>query len=379
MAQERRRSPKLAQSRRRHTPHGDDESDENETGGQQLIDDSGSETNSDDELQPSGSDNEDEVEEQPQEEDVKSKVREHSKDSESPPTAESYDRLEDDTLHGVGFVDLAASNGSVGPTSKVTDTAIMLNGFKDIPKDENDVEEEDAMQFDELDDSISFEPRQSDKKPVSTSSIRGTPSSLFRGAARDRPERESYWQRRSREKEEYKKRLEDPTFTPFVGDFFMHDSREKKQFESLNQFGGPRGRGRGRGGRGFRGGPPRDVPVRDDPPQEALWGHDGFEELEPQPTPYTKVYFHPNWSNPRRRPGVSLVHLAVKHLKIMVLPASPHLNMHLEKTPSVHKTQRNLLLVQQRVTTTISHPSQVLKSPSTSPFPTVRSSSKISP
>src|SRR5277367_3946680 len=286
MSQERRRSPKLAQARRRHTTHdAEEESDENDNGAP-VIDDSASEAASEDELQLSGSDNEDEGEEP---EVAKGKVREHSKDSVSPPTSESYDRLEDDTLQGVGFVDLAASNGSVEP-AKVTDTEIMLNGFKDVPTEENDVEEDTAMHFDELDDSISFEPRPSHKKPVSTPSSRGAPSSFARGGTRDRPDRETYWQRRNREKEEYKKRLEDPTFTPFVGDFFMHDSREKRQFDSLNQFGVPRGRGRGRGGRGFRGGPPREMPARDDTPQEALWDHAGFEELEPPPPPQAKVY-----------------------------------------------------------------------------------------
>lgn len=291
MSQERRRSPKLAQARRRHTTHDGDESDENDTGAAALIDDSASEAPSDDELQLSASDNEEEAEvEVP--EDGKRKVREHSKDSVSPPTSESYDRLEDDTLQGVDFVDLAASNGSVGPAN-VTDTTIMLNGFKDIPKGENEVEEDTAMHFDELDDSISFEPRPSHKKSVSTSSTRGTLSSATRGGGtRDRPDRETYWQRRNREKEEYKKRLEDPKFTPFVGDFFMHDSREKKQFESLNQFGTPRGRGRGRGGRGFRGGPQREMPARDEAPQEALWDHAGFEELEPPPPPQPKVHLH---------------------------------------------------------------------------------------
>jgi len=289
MSQERRRSPKLAQARRRPTTRDEDESDGNDVGAG-IIDDSASEAPSDDELQLSASDNEDDAEEGPN--DGKGKVREHSKDSVSPPTSESYDRLEDDTLQGGDFIDLAASNGSVGP-AKVTDTAIMLNGFKDIPKEETAVEEDTAMHFDELDDSISFEPRPSDKKPVSRPSTRGTPLSTTRGGgARDRPDRETYWQRRNREKEEYKKRLEDPTFTPFVGEFFMHDSREKKQFDSLNQFGTPRGRGRGRGGRGFRGGPPRDMPSRDEVPREALWDHAGFEELEPQPPPQLKVHLH---------------------------------------------------------------------------------------
>src|SRR5277367_5704932 len=192
MSQERRRSPKLAQARRRNTTHDEDESDENDTGTAAIIDDSASEVPSDDELQLSGSDNEDEAEEEP--EDGKGKVREHSKDSVSRPTSESHDRLEDDTLQGVDFVDLAALNGSVGPT-KVTDTAIMLNGFKDIPKEENEVEEDTVMHFDELDDSISFEPRPSDKKPVSMLSTRVTPSSSTRGGARDRPDRETYWQR----------------------------------------------------------------------------------------------------------------------------------------------------------------------------------------
>ena len=297
MSQERRRSPKLALARRRHTAQEDDESDENDSAAP-LFDDSASEAPSDDELHLSGSDNEDDGEEEP--EDAKRKVREQSKRRELSPISDGYRRLEDDRLQGIEFVELAGSNGSVGRT-KVTDTTIMLNGFKDIPTEENNMEEDGAIHFDELDDSISFEPRASQKKTVSTSTTRGTPSSSTRGGTRERPDRETYWQRRNREKEEYKKRLEDPTFTPFVGEFFMHDSRERRQFNSLNQFGTPRGRGRGRGGRGFRVGPQRDPPPRDDS-QEALWDHAGFEELEPQPPPQTKVYLSFTLSNKQGKP-----------------------------------------------------------------------------
>lgn len=270
MSRERTRNTKLVQSRRQNPL----EEDDAETG-PAIIDDSASEANSDDDLQLSGSDNDDE--EEPQQQDPKPKTREHLKDGVSQPTSESCAVLEDDTLQGVDFADLGASNGSVGP-EKVTDTAIMLNGFKDIPNEEGDVAEESGMQFDELDDSISFEPRPSHVKTSSTSSsTRGVPSA--RGTARDRPDRETYWQRRNRDKEEYKKRLEDPTFTPYVGEFFMHDSRKRRQFDSLNQFGGARGRGRGRG---LRGNTQRETMTRNDAPQEPLWGHDGFEELEPR-------------------------------------------------------------------------------------------------
>ena len=136
------------------------------------------------------------------------------------------------------------------------------------------------MHFDELDDSISFEPRPHPMRNLPPL-YRLLVGYRHQEGARDRPDRETYWQRRNREKEEYKKRLEDPTFTPYVGEFFMHDSRKRRPFDSLNQFGGPRGRGRGRGG--FRGVGQRDTMTRNDPPQEeGLWGHDGFEELEPR-------------------------------------------------------------------------------------------------
>jgi CASC3/Barentsz eIF4AIII binding len=288
MSRERKRSAKLVQSRRQ----GASEEEDNETG-PAIIDDSASEAASDGDFQLSGSDDdEDDEEHDPH---PNQKTRDDLKGSVSPPTSEIYDRLEDDTLHGVEFVKLGASNGSVRP-EKVNDTAIMLNGFKDIPT---------TMQFDELDDSISFEPRPSHTKTTSTSSTRGMSSSSSRGGARDRPDRETYWQRRNREKDEYKKRLEDPTFTPYVGEFFMHDSRSKRrQFDSLNQFGGPRGRGRGRG-RGFRGSVQRDrgsvqrETTRDDQSQEAIWGHDGFEELEPQQPTSSKVHKFIVYSNCR--------------------------------------------------------------------------------
>ena len=278
----RERKQKLAQSRRRNAL--EEEDVDNNESGPAIIDDSGSEANSDEDLQLSGSDNDDDED---GEEDENQKGAETLKDTSkrSISTSESYDRLEDDTLQGKDFVDLAASNGSVGPAD-VTDTAIILNGFKDIPAEDEDAVSDAPLQFDELDDSISFEPRLSHTKATSASFARGAPSSITRGGARDRPDRETYWQRRNREKEEYKKQLEDPTFTPYVGDFFMHDSRRKRQFDSLNQVGGPRGRARG--SRGFRGRVLRELPGRD-VPAEPAWGHDGFEELEPQHSPKVKT------------------------------------------------------------------------------------------
>jgi hypothetical protein len=278
MSLERKRGTKLVPSRRRNAP---EEQDDGESG-PAIIDDSASEANSDEDLQLSDSDNDEEEDEDetlpsPRVLNSGQKTKDNSKGSGSTFTTENY-RLQNETLQGNDLVDLGAING-VG-RGKVSDTTIMLNGFKDIPNEEGDVTEENPLQFDELDDSISFEPRLSShtKTPLSVSSTRGMSSS--RGTSRDRPDRETYWQRRNREKEEYKKRLEDPTFTPYVGEFFMHDSRKRRPFDSLNQFGGPRGRGRGRGG--FRGNAQNDTMARNDPPrEEALWGHDGFEELEP--------------------------------------------------------------------------------------------------
>lgn len=283
----RERKQKLAQSRRRNVLEEED-GDNNETG-PAVIDDSGSEANSDDDLQLSGSDNEDEEEEVEGEHETGQTTVNEVKGSVSPPTSESYDRLEDDTLKGSDFVDLAASNGSVGAT-KLTDTAVILNGFKDIPTEDNSGASDGAMQFDEW-DNTTFEPLPSQKAVAPT---QPPPRGRGRGGARDRPDRETYWQRRTREKEEYKKKLEDPTFTPYVGEFFMHDSRKNRQFDSLNQM-GPRGRGRGRGGRGVRGGFQRDIPGRNGVQEESAWGHDGFEELEPQQSSRpgsSKVRFH---------------------------------------------------------------------------------------
>lgn len=275
MSREHTRSSKLAQSRRRNDP----EDDDGETG-LPIIDDSASEAGSDDDLPLSVSDNEDEDEEH-EEADEKGDVetKEAQKESASPPTSERYDRIEDDTLNGRNFVDLAASTGSVGENSKVTDTSIMMNGFKDIPAEEQSTADN-TINFDEIDDSISFEPTVTETGSRVPS--RGGRPSRSRGTTRGRPDRETYWQRRNKEKEEYKKRLEDPTFTPVVGEFFMHDARKNTQFESLNQ---PQGiRGRGRGGRGFRGGPPREGVGRRVHQDEPVWRHDGFEELEPERT-----------------------------------------------------------------------------------------------
>jgi CASC3/Barentsz eIF4AIII binding len=277
MSRERKRSTKLAQSRRRNQIEYEDV-DNNEVG-PAIIDDSASDANSEDDIQLSGSDNDDDDEEEDEERDPNSdqKTKGYTKESISLPTSESYDRLGDDTLPGGGVVGSSASNRP-SKLKKANDTIIMMNGFKDIPIEEDGSTHEDAMQFDELDDSISFAPRQADTKPSSTATIRAAPSATRRGSARERPDRETYWQRRNREREEYKKRLEDPTFTPYVGEFFMHDSRKKRQFDSLNHSLGPRGKGRGRGFKGAH----RDTAGKSDSQQEGLWGHDGFEELEPR-------------------------------------------------------------------------------------------------
>jgi hypothetical protein len=272
MSRERTKASKLAQSRRRN----DVEDEDGETG-PALIDDSASELGSEDELHLSVSENEEEDEDDDcanEKGDVE--ARETLKSSASPPTSEGYDRIEDDTLNGRDFVDLAASSGSVGTAAKMTDTSIMMNGFKNIPAEEEPTAADGAINFDELDDSISLElSSETTRNPPS----RGGHQSRSRGPARGRPDRETYWQKRNKEKEEYKRRLEDPTFTPFVGEFYMHDARKNTQFESLNQ---PQGiRGRGRGGRGMRGGPTREAGPRRVHQDEPVWRHDGFEELQP--------------------------------------------------------------------------------------------------
>src|SRR5271154_1423836 len=106
----RERQTKLAQSRRRATD-GDDDL-ENPESGPALIDDSGSENEDEDVLQLSHSDDDDDEDDDvlpaprhrraddEDEQPKASKVREPSKGSTSPPTSESYDQLEDDTLRG---------------------------------------------------------------------------------------------------------------------------------------------------------------------------------------------------------------------------------------------------------------------------------------
>lgn len=277
MSRERKHSSKLAQSRRQTRP---EEEDLDNEAGPAIIDDSGSEVNSDDDLHVSGSDNDDDEEEDEDEEQRQQKGVGLSKQTvKSPPTSESHDPFK-----SVESVDLSASNGSVRPL-KVTDTTIIMNGFKGVPGESVDGGTEAAVQFDEMDDSISFEPLSSDKKYSLSSSNQAHLRPLKRVG---RPDKETFWQRRNREKEEYRKRLEDPTFTPYVGDFFMHDSRRvKREFDSLNQ---PilkgRGRGRGRGHWPRGSGVQREV-GRSDVQQEAQWNHDGFEELEPRPSSRT--------------------------------------------------------------------------------------------
>lgn len=280
MSREHKKITKLAQSRRRNQIEEED-GDNNETG-PAIIDDSASDANSDDNLQLSGSDNDDEDDEEDEAQDLNSdqKKREGTKESISPSAVESHDRLGDDSVQGSHFVDSTASK-RVSTLGKASDTIIMTNGFKDIPLEEDSSAHENVIQFDELDDTISFTPRQPDIKTSSTATIRTTTSSTRRGAARERPDKETYWQRRSREREEYKKRLEDPTFTPYVGEFFMHDSRKRRQFDSLNHVSSPRGKGKGRGLKSAH----RDMTGRGDSQQEGLWGHDGFEELEPLRSP----------------------------------------------------------------------------------------------
>jgi len=336
------RKQKLAQSRRRNVLEEDD-GDNNETG-PAVIDDSASDANTDDDLQLSGSDNEDEEEEEEAVDQSRPAAVNAGKGSVSPPTSESYDRLEDDTLQGGDFVDLAASNGSVG-AAKLTDTAVILNGFKDIPTEENDGASEGAMQFDEW-DNTTFEPLPSQKTQTT---IAQPPSrGRGRGGARDRPDRETYWQRRNREKEEYKKRLEDPTFTPYVGEFFMHDSRKNRQFDSLNQF-GPRGRGRGRGARGFRGGFQRDLPGRNGVQEESSWGHDGFEELEPQQSSRpgsSRVFPLYEWSNFRQRRKVKQAHLDGRLLfRTSMMGLTPHHSQHNRgRWPKLQKCHKTLAI-----------------------------------
>lgn len=353
----RERKQKLAQSRRRNVL--EEEDGDNDETGPALIDDSASEA-SDDDLQLSGSDNDEEDEEEERENQNSAAV---VKESISPPTSESYDRLEDDTLQGGDFVDLAASNGSVG-ASKLTDTAVILNRFKDIPTEENGGASEGAMQFDEW-DNTTFEPLPSQKAETTAqppSRGRG------RGGARDRPDRETYWQRRNREKEEYKKRLEDPTFTPYVGEFFMHDSRKNRQFDLLNQF-GPRGRGRGRGGRGFRGGIQRDLPGRNGVQEESSWGHDGFEELEPQQSSQpgsSRVCLHEKGSDFRQKRKAKRAQLDVKLLyRMSMMGLILHRNQHNRRKRSRLQRRHKTLVMQRRLDRMFLH-SPVNLSPSIS-------------
>jgi CASC3/Barentsz eIF4AIII binding len=245
MSGERARTSKLAQARRRNVL-------EEEDGEPALIDESASEAASEDEDALPLSESEDEEED------------------------DAGDRTQLAVLNSTGKDSLCAAtlntDSQLVPVfAKVADTAVILNGFKDVPAEEDAAVY--AMNFEDIDDTISFEPQSKPSRP----SIRGGPPARGRGPPRGRPERETFWQRRNKDKEEYKRRLEDPTFTPYVGGFFMHDSRKNRPFDSLNQV---PGRGRGRG-RGVRGGV-REMGTRKVHLDEPTWGHDAFQELEAQ-------------------------------------------------------------------------------------------------
>lgn len=90
-------------------------------------------------------------------------------------------------------------------------------------------------------------------------------------------------------RENYRSRLQDPSYVPTVGEFWSHDERLlDKELRGLSGWwrgrwhrgrGGYSGRGRGRhGGGGFDWDQPQEANVH--PSEQQTWGHDGFEEMK---------------------------------------------------------------------------------------------------
>ena len=90
-------------------------------------------------------------------------------------------------------------------------------------------------------------------------------------------------------RENYRNRLQDPSYVPTVGDFWGHDERLlDKDLRSLSGWwrgrshrgrGGYYGRGRGRhGAGGFDWDQPQEADAH--PSEQQTWGHDGFEEMK---------------------------------------------------------------------------------------------------
>ena len=90
-------------------------------------------------------------------------------------------------------------------------------------------------------------------------------------------------------RENYRNRLQDPSYVPTVGEFWSHDERLlDKDLRSLSGWwrgrwykgrGGYSGRGRGRhGGDGFDWGQSQEANAH--PSEQQTWGHDGFEEMK---------------------------------------------------------------------------------------------------
>jgi hypothetical protein len=107
-----------------------------------------------------------------------------------------------------------------------------------------------------------------------------------------------------------------------------------------------------------------------DVPQEPLWGHDGFEELEPHQsqTGSSKVCSCFVQSNYSLRQRVKQVLPGDKHRNRMVpmLPSEQHRKLILS---SNLKNPFKILLAPQRIITQILSPSQAHIFQSTSPFP----------
>ena len=135
----------------------------------------------------------------------------------------------------------------------------------------------------------------------------------------------------------------------------MHDSRKSRQFDSLNQF-GPRGRGRGRGrgARGFRGGFQRDLPGRNGVQEESSWGHDGFEELEPQQSSRpgsSRVSLYRKRSDHRQKRKVSRAQLDDKlPCRMPMIPLTLHHSQpNNRKRPSKLQRHSKILAMQRRL------------------------------
>jgi len=142
---------------------------------------------------------------------------------------------------GRGEVEEIRSQGvSNGRVNRRTDTDVMKNGI--------DVRGEDVetVDFEDMGNEASANGKVVNLEVREKPSMAANPAEPEQEVLREDPKKpEMLYDRRRREHEEYRKRrLEDPSFVPNRGRFFMHDHRDGTGSNGFKPF-GPNGRGRG--------------------------------------------------------------------------------------------------------------------------------------